>query len=133
MSVVVDTNVLVRMFTGDDPRQSEIAERFLLSNEIVIPNQTLCELIWVLRRLYKFTAAELRLAIEELLQTERIILDRAAVANGIDFMDAGGDFADGIIAAEGLRLGGEFFATFDRKAAAVFDQTGRKCYLLGED
>ncbi len=32
-------------------------------------------------------------------------------------VDAGGDFADGVIAYEGRWLGGETFVSFDRKAA----------------
>jgi len=45
-------------------------------------------------------------------------------------VEAGGDFADGVIAIEGERLGGRTFATFDRKAARIFAASGRDCRLL---
>lgn len=133
LKVVVDTNILIRMFTRDHPIESPKAEEILRSHEVVISNQTLCEMVWVLRRLYKFRVSELKQAIEYLAKVGTVILDRAAVANGLAFMDAGGDFADGIIVLEGQRLGGETFATFDRKAAAILQRTGQDFLLLATE
>lgn len=45
-------------------------------------------------------------------------------------MDAGGDFADGAIAFEGRRLGGEVFVTFDKQAAQLITADGGKVDLL---
>ncbi len=45
-------------------------------------------------------------------------------------LEAGGDFADGVIAYEGQRLGGETLLTFDRKAAALMIASGRAVTLL---
>ncbi|OWV76719.1 hypothetical protein ATY76_01825 [Rhizobium sp. R339] len=130
LKVVVDTNILVRMFTRDHPVESPKAEEFLRSYSIVVPNQTLCELVWVLRRLYKFDGAEVKQAMTYLGEAETVTLDRAAVASGLLVVEAGGDFADGVIALEGERLGGESFATFDRKAAAILRKAGQNCLLL---
>ena len=63
----------------------------------------------------------------------QLILDRAAVEAGLALLEAGGDFADGAIAFEGRRLGGEIFATFDKKAAALLKATGQSCLLLTVD
>jgi predicted nucleic-acid-binding protein len=57
-------------------------------------------------------------------------MDRKAIENGLSFLDAGGDFADGGIAYEGLWLGGEVFVSFDKKAVARLDQQGCKTRLL---
>lgn len=43
----------------------------------------------------------------------------------------GGDFADGVIAFEGRRLGGEIFASFDRKAVELVASAGGSAKLLG--
>jgi predicted nucleic-acid-binding protein len=45
-------------------------------------------------------------------------------------MDAGGDFADGVIAFEGRRLGGDVFLTFDRQAAKLIAAAGGAVELL---
>ena len=47
-----------------------------------------------------------------------------AVASGMAFAEAGGDFADGVIAFEGQRLGGEVFASFDRTANRIMHEQG---------
>ncbi|WP_265289136.1 PIN domain-containing protein [Verminephrobacter eiseniae] len=45
-------------------------------------------------------------------------------------LEAGGDFADGVIAHEGHWLGGESFVSFDKKAAALLTAQGRSARLL---
>ncbi len=46
-------------------------------------------------------------------------------------LEAGGDFADGVIAFEGRRLGGEIFASFDRTAVGLVTAQGGDTHLLG--
>ena len=45
-------------------------------------------------------------------------------------LDAGGDFADGVIAYEGNWLGGETFVSFDRQAVALLAAQGKSARLL---
>lgn len=42
-------------------------------------------------------------------------MNRSAVEAGLAVLEAGGDFADGIIAYEGNWLGGETFVSFDKR------------------
>ncbi len=121
------------MFTRDHPVESPRAEELLRNHDAVISNQTICEMTWVLKKAYKFTSAELKQAVEALSASETIVLDRGAVESGLTFMDAGGDFADGVIAFEGQRLGGAVFATFDRKAANILKRTKQSVMLLAAD
>ena len=57
-------------------------------------------------------------------------VDRLAVEAGLTSWRAGGDFADGVIAFEGGRLGGEVFASFDRKAVELVASAGGNAKLL---
>lgn len=59
-----------------------------------------------------------------------VVVDRRAVADGLAVMDAGGDFADGIINFEGLRQGGDIFVTFDVEAVDILLTSGRGVTLL---
>jgi predicted nucleic-acid-binding protein len=45
-------------------------------------------------------------------------------------LDAGGDFADGIIAYEGSWLGGEIFVSFDKKAVKLIEARSGSVRLL---
>jgi predicted nucleic-acid-binding protein len=58
-------------------------------------------------------------------------MDRPAVEAGLAVLDAGADFADGVIAYEGRWLGGETFVSFDKKAVAVIAKQGMQARLLG--
>jgi len=58
------------------------------------------------------------------------LLDSSAVNAGLTMLEAGADFADGVIAYEGQWLGGETFVSFDKKAVAAISKQGIKAELL---
>ncbi len=65
-----------------------------------------------------------------LMAAGNVSLDRAAVEVGLLQLEAGGDFADAVIAHEGQWLGGDTFLSFDRKAVALLQQQGIAAELL---
>jgi predicted nucleic-acid-binding protein len=131
MKVAVDTNVLVRAAVRDDPMQAEIAARMLTrASVIAIAVPCLCELVWVLRRVYGFRPADAAAAIHALLATANVEMNRPAVEAGLAMLEAGGDFADGAIAYEGRWLGGETFVSFDAKAVEMLKAQGEAARLL---
>lgn len=131
MKVVVDTNVLARAMLADDPTQTKVAQALLADAElIVISVVTLCELVWVLSSLGIGRAA-IAQSIESTLSSRNVVTSQAAVAAGLAHLRAGGDFADAIIAHEGLKIGAERFVTFDKKAARLLASEGKPVSLLG--
>lgn len=131
MKVAVDTNLLVRAVVRDDPRQAEIAANTLLKAEVLVVGiSCLCEFVWVLRRAYAYSPSAIAAAIRELLASGNIETNRSAVEAGLAMLDAGGDFADGVIAYEGRWLGGEMFVSFDRKAVEMLKAQGQAAKLL---
>jgi predicted nucleic-acid-binding protein len=123
--ITADTNVLVRAVVADDPGQAAAAIEALRQAEaIAVPLPVLCELVWVLRRAYGFQVAEISGSIRALLDAEGVRVDRSAVEAGLALLEAGGDFADGVIAHEGQWLGGEVFVSFDRQAVALLQAQG---------
>ncbi len=119
MRITVDTNVLVRAAVGDDPEQAEAAARLLREARVVVVSLVcLCELVWVLRRVYRFNRDSISIALRELIDATNALVDRPAAEAGMALLEVGGDFADGVIAFDGRRLGGETFVTFDKRAVA---------------
>lgn len=117
MKITADTNVLVRAIVDDDPRQGAIAQRTLEQASLVaLTLPALCELVWVLSQVYKTPRAQIGQTLRRLVGGENVMVDHAAVEAGLAVMDAGGDFADGVIAHQGLWLGGETFVSFDKRA-----------------
>ena len=119
----IDTNLLVRYLIRDDLRQLRAASRFIEDDcseqEPGFVNQiVLAELVWVLERGYKLDCCAVVAALEALLLARQPLIEhpddvRAAIG---DYRN-GADFADALVAACNVRLGCEYTATFDRRAA----------------
>jgi predicted nucleic-acid-binding protein len=117
MKITVDINVLVRAFTGDDARQSKVAEAALAKADVIaLALPALCEFVWVLSQGYKIPAAEIAEKVRRLIDTENVVVNRPAAEAGLALLTEGGDFADGVIAYEGRWLGAETFVSFDKRA-----------------
>lgn len=120
MKINVDTNVLIRAVVRDDEKQARAADKILKSAEIIaVTLPCLCEFAWVLRGLYEFGRADIEAAIRALADTTKVTVNRPAVEAGLAVLNAGGDFADGLIAYEGTWLGAETFVSFDKKAVTL--------------
>jgi predicted nucleic-acid-binding protein len=131
MRIGADTNVLVRAMTGDNARQSRIAQTELAKADLVaVAIPALCELVWVLSQGYRISAPEIAEAIRRLIGSANVAVNRPAVEAGLAMLGAGGDFADGAIAYEGHWLGAETFVSFDRKAVRLLERQGASVRLL---
>ena len=88
----------------------------------------LCEFVWVVQaRRIAARPDEYRRALSRTwLAAPTCGRDRPAVEAGLAMLDAGGDFADGVIAFTGRQLGGSVFASFDRKAVELVDGGRRR-------
>jgi predicted nucleic-acid-binding protein len=129
--ITADTNVLVRAAVRDDPRQARVAADMLAQAEIIaVPLPVLCEFVWVLLSRYGRGVGEIAASIRDLADSANVQLDRPAVEAGLAILEAGGDFADGVIAFEGRGFGGPVFASFDRRAVELIAATGAETRLL---
>ncbi len=130
MKVAVDTNVLVRAVVRDDVKQANLAAKLLTDAELVaVALPCLCEFVWVLRRVYGFTPADVATAVRALLDAANTETNRPAAEAGLAVLEAGGEFADGVIVFEGQWLGGETFVSFDKKAVALLTAQGQSARL----
>lgn len=130
MKIIADTNILVRAITDDDPVQSPLAQAQLDQAEIVaITLPTLCELAWVLSRSYKISRIDLAAMLRRLCAADNVKLEQASADAGLAFLDAGGDFADGVIVHEGNWLGGQMFVSFDADAVRIAKAQGLATHI----
>ena len=125
----LDTNVLVRYLTQDDPRQSRranalVAEAVAGGERLFVGAVVLCELVWVLRGPYALDKAEVVTSLERILATAQLEIDQKDLVRGAleDYRRGSGDFADYVIGRRGQEAGCEQTATFDRrlKTSALF-------------
>jgi len=112
--IAVDTNVVVRLLTGDDKSQQARAERLFRDHEIFIGATVFLESEWVLRFSYGYDPARIRDAFKKLLGLDNVSASHpSALAMALERYARGLDFADALH----LALAGdcERFATFDAR------------------
>ena len=113
----IDTNVLVRILTHDEPRQTEKALALLDDDLILIPVTVMLETEWVLRYCYRLAPDPIVQAFRSLLNTPGLILDEcSAVAKATELHAQGVDFADALHLSLTERRA-DRFCTFDRALA----------------
>lgn len=131
MKIALDTSVLVRAAVRDDPEQTDAATRLMSrAKMLAIALPSLCEFAWVMRSIYSLRPSDIANAIRKLLAAENVEVNRPAVEAGLAMLDAGGDFADGVIAYEGKWLGADTFVSFDEKAVKMLMAQGVAARLL---
>ena len=131
MKITADTNVLLRLVVpGEEAQQKLAIETLKAADSVAISVHSLCEFAWVLERSYDSPRREIAEAIRLLMDTRNVVLNRPVVEAGLALLDAGGDFADGVIAFDGQWLGGETFVSFDRKAVKLLEGQGTTVLLL---
>ena len=120
----LDTNVLVRYATQDDPQQSAIAERIIDSltpqNPGFVSQIALLESVWVLRRLFDADDESIDRFVTHLLDARELVIENPDGARQALAATRGGpEFTDAVLAQAGLAAGCDYTVTFDRRAAAV--------------
>jgi len=122
----LDTNILVRYLTQDDPAQSakaaEILERRLTPKTPgFVSVVVVVETVWVLDRAYGLTDQDIAAAVERLLQVEVLTIeDEQEVFTAMIALKQGcASFSDALIAELGARAGCTRTLTFDRKAGRL--------------
>lgn len=109
----VDTNVLVRLLTGDDPAQADSARHLFAAGPIWIAKTVLLETGWVLRSLYGFEEAAICDAFRKLLGLKNVNAeDGPGVAAALALTSQGIEFADALHLSG--RPPGTAFVSFDK-------------------
>ena len=110
----VDTNVLMRLLTGDDAAQARRATALFKNESIFIPKTALLETEWVLRRLYRLERSTVGSAFRKVSGLSNVELEQPlVVAQALQWCDGGMDFADALHLASSHAA--SKFSTFDEK------------------
>lgn len=124
LAASLDTNVLVRLIVQDDEQQALVAAKLLArhakkSESLFVAVTVILELEWVLRSRYKFTKADVILALSSLLTTFELVFEsEGALEQALaSYEEGGADFADCLHLALSSKGGALPFWTFDAAAS----------------
>ena len=120
----LDTNVIVRYITQDDPAQSAKATKLIESFSAETPGfiaaVAVVELVWVMQACYRASRQAVGDMLETLLRTEELVVEHAELiwqALRRFRTTPHADFADCLIERCGHAAQCKYTATFDRNAA----------------
>lgn len=119
----LDTNVLIRYIVQDDEQQAQLATD-LIENQCTVENPafineiTLCEVVWVLKRAYRYDKIIILTILKQLLNINDVYisLHPEAWAAYYDYEKGNADFSDYFIAQINKKFGCLFTYSFDKKA-----------------
>lgn len=111
--IALDTNVIVRVVTADDPEQLALALEVMRSGDLWVCKTVLLETEWVLRYSYDLSPSAILESLRRLLGFPALQMeDRGAVLQALSLFEKGMDFADALHLVSSTRA--QSFATFDR-------------------
>jgi len=114
----IDTNVIVRFLTRDDPGQAARARRLIEAGEIFVATSVLLETEWVLRSGYGFPPEQVVQALRDFAGLPGVTFEDAALAaRALDWTERGLDFADALHLGRAQDCAS--FMSFDRRLASA--------------
>jgi predicted nucleic-acid-binding protein len=122
----LDTNILVRYLTQDDPLQTPLANQII---DTVIADNDYCylnvivlvELVWVLTRAYRYPRLTVIDTLEKILLARHFAIeDKDSAWRALTLMkSSNADFSDCLISVKNQAGGCDETLTFDQKAATL--------------
>ncbi len=124
----IDTNVIIRYLVLDDPEQSAKAVAFLETycteeQPGFISLIVLCEIVWVLRRAYKYPKEQILKVLENVMFTGELVIENPEVAWEAfrRYKNGNADFSDYLIGRLNRFYGCTKTVTLDQPAGETED------------
>ena len=120
----LDTNVLLRVLVAADPEQLRRVRAFLAARlpgkPLYVNRIVVCELIWTLRRRFRFDREQIADVVDRLLKSRLVLEDYDALGLALYlYHTSGADLAHCLLGVINRAAGCERTATFDRAAARL--------------
>jgi predicted nucleic-acid-binding protein len=122
--LALDTNILVRLVTNDDPTTAQRIQLALdaelaFERQCMVGHIVLCELVWVLQRLYGYSLTQCQQTVSSLLGFAGLRFESLPVVLAAykAWEKQGGDWADHLIGSQMQALGCDVVLTLDKRAA----------------
>jgi len=114
--IAIDTNVVIRFITNDDPEQSKRAKSLIDSTDVSVSTTVILEAGWVLASKYRYRPDQVAKVLSAFLGMDNVVTnDPRMIGRALDWVVNGLDFADALHLAQAEAH--DAFATFDRELA----------------
>jgi predicted nucleic acid-binding protein len=121
--LAIDTNVIVRFLTGDDPAQASTTRTLIEGQDTFVASTVMLEADWVLRSAYGLDKGDVIAALRSFAGLPRVTLeDPERILRALAWADQGLDFADALHLSTAEAC--EALVTFDRQFASAAARVG---------
>ncbi len=111
--VSIDTNIIIRLLTGDDKKQFPKAEKIFAKEQVFIADTVILATEWVLRFAYTFKPEDIQQALTKLLGLPNVYINNPEnLYRVIQLYEKGLDFTDAMHLV--VSLNGDSLLTFDK-------------------
>lgn len=136
--IALDTNVLIRLITEDEPQQVKVVQDVMMMAEnhkikIIILSEVLIETVWVLESAYDCSRDEISMYLENILAIETLFFpDFSVIQKAVEQYKVKGDFADLVIIGQSKNNNAEKLITFDKKLQKRFPDYAVETFTLSD-
>ncbi len=113
---IIDANIILRYLLNDDVKMSDEATTIIEQNEVLLPNEVIAEIVYVLEKVYNIKNDEISYTLLELFRLKNIVVDDTEVMKEalLLYGKSRFDFVDTLLYAYNKVKGCKVY-TFDKK------------------
>ncbi len=121
--LIVDANVILRYLLDDHPKFSAKATEIIANNDIFMPYEVLCEVVYVLQKVYQVKKEEIQFTICDLIQNDIVFTDHDdTLVHAMElYFEKNIDIVDAILCAYS-KINSFEIKTFDKKLQKCLNQ-----------
>jgi len=118
--ILIDANVILRYLLNDHPQLSQQAAQIIDNQSVSAPIEVICEVVYVLYKVYQIPKKEIQQQISSLLDENLITVDKPEVVKYVllSFANDNIDIVDAILLA---------YCVIENKSVLTFDKKLNRC------
>ncbi|HBC86153.1 MAG TPA: pilus assembly protein [Lentisphaeria bacterium] len=121
---IVDANVILRYLLDDHPLLSAKAAKQIESNQVFIPSEVVCEVVYVLEKVYSVERIEIMDKLTSLMESPHVsVFNIEIILQGLKLYSSRKlDFVDALLCAY-HKVNGDEIITFDEQILKILRQS----------
>ncbi len=118
--ILIDANIILRYLLNDHPQFSQQAAQIIDNQSVSAPIEVICEVVYVLYKVYQIPKTEIQQQISSLLDENLITVDKPEVVKYalLSFVNDNIDIVDAILLA---------YCIIENKSVLTFDKKLNQC------
>ncbi len=125
---LIDANIILRFILNDDDLLSKKAMEIIENNYLFCPTEVICEIVFVLQKVYKIPRKNIQKALVILFDSQNISTNNIfIIKKGLELYSTKNiDFVDALLCAYNI-INNDVIYSFDKKLNSILNLKRKKC------